>query len=124
MCDNGSKMTIDERLEALTQSVELLHLSQSDTSEKIRHLAVIAEQNEVRAGQMIQSIQRHDQMIQGSEARAADIMDSIQRLDKMMQGSEARARDMAARALDMMEAIKRLAHIADIHDTRIERLEG
>jgi hypothetical protein len=67
-------MTIDERLEALTESVELLHLSQSDTNEKMRHLAVIAEQNEVRAGQM-------------------------------------------------MEAIKRLAHIADVHDERIQRLE-
>ena len=67
-------MTIDERLEALTESVELLHLSQSDTNEKMRHLAVIAEQNEVRAG-------------------------------------------------EMMEAIKRLAHIADIHDARIQRLE-
>jgi hypothetical protein len=67
-------MTIDERLEALTQSVELLHLSQSDTSEKIRHLAVIAEQNEARAGQM-------------------------------------------------MEAIQRLARIADIHETRIRQLE-
>jgi hypothetical protein len=67
-------MTIDERLEALTESVELLHLSQSDTNEKMRHLAVIAEENEVRAGQM-------------------------------------------------MEAIKRLAHIADIHDARIQRLE-
>jgi len=67
-------MTIDERLEALTESVELLHLSQSDTNEKMRHLAVIAEENEVRAGQM-------------------------------------------------MEAIKRLAHIADIHDARIQRQE-
>ena len=67
-------MTIDERLEALTQSMELLQLSQSDTNEKMRHLAVIADQNEVRAAQM-------------------------------------------------MEAIKRLADIADIHDARIERLE-
>ncbi len=67
-------MTLDERLEALTGSVELLHLSQSDTNEKMRHLAVIAEQNEVRAGHM-------------------------------------------------MQAIERLAHIADIHDARIQRLE-
>ena len=74
-------MTIDERLEALTQSVELLHLSQSDTNEKIRRLPVIAEQNEVRAGQ--------------NEVRVGQ----------------------------MMEAIQRLARIADIHETRIRQLE-
>ena len=68
-------MTIDERLEALTQSVELLHHSQRDTDEKVRHLAMIAEQNEARSGQM-------------------------------------------------MDAIKRLARIADIHENRIDRLES
>jgi len=48
-------MTIDERLEALVvrhealgQSVELLVASQRETDEKIRHLAIIAEENEVR----------------------------------------------------------------------------
>jgi hypothetical protein len=68
-------MTIDERLEALTRSGELLHHSQRDTDENIRHLALIAEQNEVRAA-------------------------------------------------EMMDSIKRLAHIADIHDARISHLEG
>jgi len=67
----------------------LLQHSQRDTDEKIRHLAVIAEQNEERAERM---------------------MEAIGRLD--------------ARAGEMIDAIKRLARIVDIHDRRIERLEG
>jgi hypothetical protein len=67
-------MNIDERLGALAQSMELLQLSQQDTDKKIRGLAIIAEQNEVRAG-------------------------------------------------EMMDSIKRLARIADIHENRIARLE-
>lgn len=42
--------------------------------------------------------------------RAERMMEAIGRLDE--------------RTGDMMDAIKRLAHIADIHDRRIERLEG
>lgn len=69
-------MTIDERLEALTQSVELLQRSQRDTDEKIRHLAVIAEQNEERAQRMMEAIGRLD-------ARAGDMMDAIKRLARI-----------------------------------------
>jgi hypothetical protein len=69
-------MTIDERLEALTQSVELLQHSQRDTDEKIRHLAVIAEQNEERAQRMMEAIGRLD-------ARAGDMMDAIKRLARI-----------------------------------------
>jgi hypothetical protein len=79
-------MTIDERLQALTESVELLTSLHRDlereTTEKIRSLAVIAEHNEVRAAQM----------------------------DK--------------RAAQMMEAITRLARVAENHERRINDLEG
>ena len=55
-------MTIDERLQALTESVELLTSLHRDlereTTEKIRGLALVAEQNEVRAGQMMDAITR------------------------------------------------------------------
>ena len=81
-------MTIDERLAALTerheaiaQSVELLLASQRETDEKIRHLAIIAGENEVRVG------------------------------------------ELARRSAQMMDAINRLARIADNHEDRIERLE-
>ena len=46
-------MTIDERLEALTQSVGLVGHVQRETDERIRHIAIVAEQNEARAAQMI-----------------------------------------------------------------------
>lgn len=88
-------MTIDERLERLTErhealveSMELMRMENARTDEKIRHLAVIAEQNEVRAAQMIEGINR-----------------------------------LELRAGQMMGSIERLAHIADIHEERIKRLE-
>jgi len=56
-------MTIDERLdrltqrhEALAQSIELMHAEGEQTAARIRGLAIIAEQNEVRAAQMMQAI--------------------------------------------------------------------
>jgi hypothetical protein len=75
-------MTIDERLEALAerheamaQGVELLLASQRETDEKIRHLAIVAEQNEDRAAQMMEAIRRL--------ARIADHHeDRIERLEK------------------------------------------
>ena len=51
-------MTIDQRLEALTHSAELLLHAHESTEEKIRRLAIIAEQNEIRAGQMMEAITR------------------------------------------------------------------
>ena len=55
-------MTIDERLQALIESVELLTSLHRDlereTNEKVRSLAMIAEQNEVRAAQMMDAITR------------------------------------------------------------------
>jgi hypothetical protein len=92
-------MTIDERLQALTESVELLASLHRDlereTSEKIRSLAVIAEQNEVRAGQM--------------DKRAAQMDEHAAQMDK--------------RAAQMMEAITRLARVVENHERRIDGLE-
>jgi hypothetical protein len=53
-------MTIDERLQALTESLKSLGSLHRDlergTNEKIQALANIAEQNEVRAGEMLASM--------------------------------------------------------------------
>lgn len=73
-------MTIDERLEALTarhealaQSLELMQLAQNDTGEKIKQLAVIAEQNEVRAGKMIDGIRSLTRGMDRHEKRIRDL---------------------------------------------------
>jgi hypothetical protein len=59
----GEKMNIDERLErlaerheALAESLELMRAESERTGEKIRALAIVAEQNEVRAAQMMQAV--------------------------------------------------------------------
>jgi len=53
-------MTIDERLEALAQTVELsaqMHRDlERDLDEKIRRLALIAEQNEIRIAELRDAI--------------------------------------------------------------------
>jgi hypothetical protein len=102
----GGFMTIDERLEALTQSMEVLqgmHLDNDKRfTEQIRHLAVIAEQNEIRAGQMIDAIRSLDN-------RTGQIMDAIHSLDK--------------RSGQMMDAIRSLARVMENHEQRIDELE-
>ncbi len=56
-------MNIDERLErladrheALAESLELMRAESERTGEKIRAVAIIAEQNEVRAALMMQAV--------------------------------------------------------------------
>jgi hypothetical protein len=69
-------MTIDERLEriterqeALVESLEVMRIENARTDEKIRHVAVIAEQNEVLAGQMMRSIERLAHIVDVHEER-------------------------------------------------------
>ena len=87
-------MTIDERLErladrheALSHTVELLthdidalRAEGKETGEKIRTLAIIAEQNEVRAGR--------------NETRMEKMMDAIRRLAGIAEAHERRIADL------------------------------
>jgi hypothetical protein len=84
-------MTIDERLErltdrheALSHTVELLAAEGKETGEKIRALAIIAEQNEVRAERMQAA------MVRSFEA----IRDSLQRLERIATAHERRITDL------------------------------
>jgi hypothetical protein len=84
-------MTIDERLErltdrheALSHTVELLVAEGKETSEKIRALAILAEQNEVRAERM-----------QAATARSFEaIRDSLERLERIATAHERRIADL------------------------------
>lgn len=83
-------MTIDERLErltdrheALSQTIELLthdidalRAEGKETGEKIRMLAIIAEQNEVRAGR--------------NESRMEQMMDAMRSLARAVEAHERR----------------------------------
>jgi len=91
-------MTIDERLErlaerheALTQSLELF---QHGTGEKIRALAAIAEQNEVRAAKIMDAIASQQARMARIETTAyrsfEDIRDSLQRLERIAIAHERR----------------------------------
>jgi len=73
-------MTIDERLErltdrheALSQTVELLAAEGKETGEKIRALAILAEQNEVRAAQMMDAIRSLARAVEAHEHRLGDL---------------------------------------------------
>jgi uncharacterized protein YigA (DUF484 family) len=80
-------MTIDERLErltdrheALSHTVELLthdidalRAEGKETGEKIRALAIVAEQNEARAGQMMDAITRMARAVEAHEHRLTNL---------------------------------------------------
>jgi methyl-accepting chemotaxis protein len=94
-------MDIDERLqrladrhEALSNTVELLthdidalRAEGKETGDKIRTLAIIAEQNEVRAARMIDAIA-------SLEGRAGQMMDAIARLARVADIHEGRISDL------------------------------
>jgi chromosome segregation ATPase len=99
-------MTIDERLErltdrheALSQTLELLthdidalrdalRTEGKETGEKIRALAILAEQNEVRAERM-----------RAATARSFEaIRDSLQRLERIATAHERRIADLETKA--------------------------
>ena len=65
-----------ERHEALSHTAELLLADGKETGQKIRTLAVVAEQNEVRA--------------QRNETRMAQMMDAIASLARAVQGHQHR----------------------------------
>jgi hypothetical protein len=84
-------MTIDERLErlaerheALSHTVELLATEGKETGEKIRALAILAEQNEVRSERMQAAISRSFEAIR----------DSLQRLERIATAHEHRLTDL------------------------------
>jgi len=152
-------MTIDERLErladrheALSNTVELLthdidalRAEGKEIGDKIRALAIVAEQNEGRAAKMMDAITRQEaragQMMDAitrQEARAGQMMDAITRQEaragQMMDAitrQETGASQMMdaitrqeARAGQMMDAITRLARVADNHEGRLSDLES
>lgn len=96
-----NSMTIDERLErlaerheALSNTVELLthdidalRAEGKETGEKIRALAIIAEQNEGRAARMMEGIK-------SLEGRAGQMMDAITRLARVADNHENRISDL------------------------------
>jgi hypothetical protein len=73
-------MTIDERLErladrheALSHTVELLIADGEKTGERIRALAIIADQNEVRAARMMEAITSLARTVETHEHRLGDL---------------------------------------------------
>jgi hypothetical protein len=69
-----------ERHDALAHSVELLVAEGKQTGERVRHLAIIAEQNEVRAGHMMENMNRLGRILEIHDAR---IDQNAQRLERL-----------------------------------------
>lgn len=102
-------MTIDERLErladrheALSHTVELLVAEGKETSQKIRALAILAEQNETRAEQ--NEVRAEQNEVRAERTRAATycsfeaIRDSLQRLERIATAHERRITDLETQA--------------------------
>ncbi len=99
-------MTIDERLEALTQSLELLGSLHRD--------------NDRRMGEIMDAMARNEERMARNEKRLEQMMDAMARNEKRLDRND-------ERMAQMMDAITRLARIADAHQDRLddhgERLE-
>lgn len=110
-------MTIDERLEALTQSCELLLADSLEHSkrfeqdgEHIRELARIAITTD---GRLEALKTRHEALTQSCELLLADSVDQNKRIDKHSKQLEQDG-----------EHIRTLARIAELHHLRLVDLEG
>jgi hypothetical protein len=77
---NEFRAATKERHEALAQSVELMVAEGKQTGERVRHLAIIAEQNEVRAGHMMDTMSRLGRIL---EIHDAQIGQHAHRLDQL-----------------------------------------
>lgn len=73
-------MTLDERIEALTQSVELLASMHKDTETRFTQLAMAAEKNEQRTGQLMETMNRVGRIL---EIHDSQIDDHDQRIDRL-----------------------------------------
>ncbi len=98
-------MTIDERLErlaerheALSHSVELLVAEGKETSDKIRALAIIAEQNEERAARneerAVRTQAANEGRFSGIAGSLVTVLDSLQRLERIATAHERRLTDL------------------------------
>jgi DNA-binding SARP family transcriptional activator len=73
-------VTLDERIEALTQSVELLASMHKDTETRFTQLAMAAEKNEQRTGQLMETMNRVGRIL---EIHDSQIDDHDQRIDRL-----------------------------------------
>ena len=96
-------MTIDERLDRLTERHEVL-------TQSVELMAAEGREIDRRLDRLTE---RHEALAQTVEILAADNREMA---------AENRERDR--RMGEVMEGIARLLHIAEIHEHRIERLEG
>ena len=73
-------MTLDERIEALTQSGELLASMHKGTEIRFTQLATAAEKNEQRTGQLMETMNRVGRILEIHDSR---IDDRDQRIDRL-----------------------------------------
>ena len=73
-------MTLDERIGALTKSVELLASMHRDTETRFTQLATAAEKNEQRTGQLMETMNKVGRIL---EIHDSHIDDHDQRIDRL-----------------------------------------
>jgi ABC-type transporter Mla subunit MlaD len=78
-------VTIDERLEALTQSVELMAPLHRDNEQRVAQLVDSMNRNEQRVGQVMDTMNRMGRII---EIHDADLDNLNHRLDKLEHPSQ------------------------------------
>ena len=75
-------MTLDERIEALPQSVEVLASMHKDTETRFTQLAAAAEKNEQRTGQRMETMNRVGRILEIHDSQIDDHARRIDRLER------------------------------------------
>jgi len=93
-------MTIDERIEALAQSLELLSALHQQTE---RELASLHQETERELRSLAESVKAHENMMKAHDGRLAEH-------EKYL--------------VQLMEGTARLLRVAESHERRLSHLEG
>ena len=104
-------MTIDERLEALAQTVELMALMQRDNERRFQNqFDKVAEQ-----------FSQHEQLFGQVALRLREVSDDIHEVTSTVHKVTITVREVTITVREMSDSIDSLARIAGVHQ---ERLDG
>jgi predicted ribosome quality control (RQC) complex YloA/Tae2 family protein len=103
-------MNLDERLAALTDTVELLAAFHRDNEKRFEQNEKRAEQNEKRAEQK-------EKRAEENEKRLERLMQAIQ----VVAGRNNRLEDLVTK---IAEGTARILHVVEVHERRISQLEA
>jgi chromosome segregation ATPase len=123
-------MTIDERLEALTRSLELMAVESEKRDRQIAALAGQSEKNDRQIAALIDRSADHDVHLARSGERLDALTQSLQLLalesekhDRRFEQAAKLVTEVAEGTARLLRAVEMHEHRLDSHDDRLDKLE-